>query len=91
MHQQPDITKLQVKTLPVVNQGLIDAVDVVTSPDQPLGVWHLNGIPLAPIVRAYQNNPDDLAVIQEQCEVMLLNKQQQGQVVQWLIGQGGRF
>jgi flavin-dependent dehydrogenase len=91
MHQQPDITKLQVKTLPVVNKGLIEAVDVVTSPDQPLGVWHLNGIPLAPIVMAYQSSPDDLAVVQEQCLDMQLDAQQQRQVLQWLMGHGGRF
>ena len=80
-----------VKTLPVVNQGLIEAVDVVTSPDQPLGVWHLNGVPLAPIVLAYQSSPDDLAVIQEQCSAMQLDAQQQKQVVQWLMGQGANF
>lgn len=91
MHQQPDITQLRVKILPVVNQGLIEAVDVVTSPDQPLGVWHLNGVPLAPIVLAYQSSPDELAVIQEQCLAMQLNELQQRQVLQWLVGQGAGF
>ncbi|WP_372740964.1 NAD(P)/FAD-dependent oxidoreductase [Neptunomonas sp.] len=91
MHQQPDIRKLLVKTLPVVNQGLIEAVDVVTSPDQPLGVWHLNGVPLAPIVLAYQSSPDEFAVIQEQCIAMQLNELQQRQVLQWLMAQGASF
>jgi hypothetical protein len=70
---------------------LIEAVDVVTSPDQPLGVWHLNGVPLAPIVLAYQSSPDELAVIQEQCLAMQLNELQQRQVLQWLVGQGAGF
>ena len=39
---------------PVVSQGRIVEEEVVISPDQPLGVWHLEGMPLAPMLKAAQ-------------------------------------
>lgn len=36
---------------PVVHEGRIVEQEVVITPDQPLGVWHLDGLPLAPLLR----------------------------------------
>lgn len=54
MHQSQRFDQLQIKTLPVVNKGLIEAKEVVVSPDQPLGIWHLAGIELAPLLKQVQ-------------------------------------
>lgn len=43
---------------PVVQDGLITEAHVVVTPDQPLGVWHLNGLPLAPLLDAIRAEPD---------------------------------
>lgn len=43
---------VRVVRMPVVKNDRIVEADVVVTPDQPLGVWHLNGVELAPLVRA---------------------------------------
>jgi len=58
LHQETDPDSLQVVKMPVVSNGLIEEHEVVTTNDQPLGIWHLNGIPMAPVVRALQNRDE---------------------------------
>jgi len=36
----------------VLREGFVDEAEVVVTADQPLGVWHLQGVELAPVVRA---------------------------------------
>lgn len=50
MHNTVRFDQLSVGTMPVVADGLIAEQEVVITPDQPLGIWHLAGIPLAPVV-----------------------------------------
>lgn len=45
---------LRVVRAPVLNGDRIEEADVVLTADQPLGIWHLQGIELAPLVRALQ-------------------------------------
>lgn len=59
LHQETDPASLKVETLPVVSNGLITAQEVVTTNDQPLGIWHLNGLAMAPVVRALQQRAAD--------------------------------
>ncbi len=47
--------------MPVVSNGLIEEHEVVTTNDQPLGIWHLNGIPMAPVVRALQSREQGIS------------------------------
>lgn len=65
LHQDTDPDSLEVVTMPVVSNGLIEEQEVVTTNDQPLGIWHLNGIPMAPVVRALQGREESETV--EQC------------------------
>ncbi|MCG5071997.1 NAD(P)/FAD-dependent oxidoreductase [Paraburkholderia tagetis] len=51
-HQVPDFGQLAIARAPVIDGDIVGEADVVVSPDQPLGVWHLQGVPLAPIVQA---------------------------------------
>ena len=46
---------------PVVENGLITEALVVITPDQPLGIWHLNGLPLAPLLDAVRAEPERAA------------------------------
>ncbi|KWH30890.1 FAD-dependent oxidoreductase [Burkholderia cepacia] len=56
-HRAPDFDALAIERAPVIDGDTIAEADVVTSPDQPLGIWHLQGIPLAPIVAALREHP----------------------------------
>ncbi|WP_299200010.1 tryptophan 7-halogenase [uncultured Amphritea sp.] len=61
LHQETDPDSLQVVSMPVVSNGLIEEHEVVITNDQPLGIWHLNGIPMAPVVRALQNKEQGIS------------------------------
>ena len=52
---EPAIVAIEKK--PVVDNYQIQLRDVVVTSDQPLGVWHLNGIELAPVVTALRKAP----------------------------------
>ncbi|SEA84716.1 flavin-dependent monooxygenase QhpG [Marinobacterium iners] len=55
-----DVMPDQVSTgvRPVVQDGLIREAQVVITPDQPLGIWHLNGLELAPLLEQVRARPD---------------------------------
>lgn len=52
MHAVADFSQMRVQRAPVIRGDLIEEVEVVVTPDQPLGIWHLQGIELAPLLRA---------------------------------------
>jgi flavin-dependent dehydrogenase len=54
---------LRVARAPVLNGDRIDEAEVVITDDQPLGIWHLQGIELAPLVRALQAGEAIAAVL----------------------------
>ncbi|RJG09179.1 FAD-dependent oxidoreductase [Pseudomonas cavernicola] len=83
LHAPADYASLRVARAPVINGELIDEADVVITADQPLGIWHLQGIELAPIVRALHSAP--------LTEVLApLAAEQQRLVYGWLRAQGYR-
>ena len=53
--------EVRVARRPVVLDGRIVEDEVVVTPDQPLGVWHLNGVKLAPLVRALGARPPQMS------------------------------
>ncbi|GAA5318576.1 MAG: hypothetical protein Aseana_06390 [Candidatus Pelagadaptatus aseana] len=57
MHEPPRPDRVLVETRPVVCDHFIEAREVVVTPDQPLGVWHLEGVVLAPMVRRLLAEP----------------------------------
>lgn len=61
LHQETDPDSLTVVRMPVVSNGLIEEHEVVTTNDQPLGIWHLNGIPMAPVVRSLQSREQGIS------------------------------
>lgn len=52
LHQSVTFDEVRVAEMPVVQDNLIVPRQVVVTPDQPLGIWHLSGLPLAPVVNA---------------------------------------
>ncbi|WP_375738232.1 NAD(P)/FAD-dependent oxidoreductase [Pseudomonas boanensis] len=83
LHTPPDFSQVRVERLPVIRGDLIDEAEVVVTADQPLGIWHLQGIELAPIVRS--------ALRGELEPVLVALPVEQRRMVQgWLLGQGYR-
>ncbi|MBP0048303.1 tryptophan 7-halogenase [Marinobacterium sp. AK62] len=58
MHQSVSPEQVVTAMRPVVENGLITQAQVVVTPDQPLGIWHLNGLPLAPLLDAVRQAPE---------------------------------
>ncbi|MFK0310232.1 NAD(P)/FAD-dependent oxidoreductase [Pseudomonas sp. NPDC090233] len=55
LHLAADWRAVRVERRPVLRDGWVDEAEVVVTADQPLGVWHLQGVELAPVVRAVQS------------------------------------
>jgi len=82
-HKPADFSAVSVQRAPVLRDGLVDEAEVVVTADQPLGVWHLQGIELAPLVRRLQTEPAQQALAG-------LSKEQEHLVRSWLLSQGYR-
>lgn len=54
LHAPADFAGLHVERAPVLRDNLVEEAEVVVSADQPLGIWHLQGVELAPRVRRLQ-------------------------------------
>lgn len=52
LHREVTPARVTVARRPVVQDDEIVEADVVVTPDQPLGMWHLNGLPLAAALQA---------------------------------------
>lgn len=87
LHVETTFDDFEVKTLPVVQNGEIVAAEVVVTPDQALGIWHLGGIPLAPVVTAIQSRQTDQSI--EACLKPLgLQPNALEGITRWLLTQG---
>lgn len=58
-HLAPTAGEMKIVARPVVADGFVTARDVVVTPDQPLGIWKLDGVELAPLIRALHEPPAD--------------------------------
>lgn len=54
LHLAASPDTVRVARMPVVDNGRIVEHEVVVTPDQPNGVWHVDGVRLAPLLRALQ-------------------------------------
>jgi hypothetical protein len=82
IHGASDWEAVRVERRPVLRDGLVDEADVVVTADQPLGVWHLQGIELAPVVRGVQDGLELTQVLSDR------SMEQQMMVRRWLAEQG---
>jgi len=50
LHLPADPQQVEIASRPVIQNNFIEQAEVVITPDQPLGIWHVNGIELAPVM-----------------------------------------
>ncbi|MBD9443955.1 NAD(P)/FAD-dependent oxidoreductase [Pseudomonas sp. PDM04] len=80
-HAEVDFAALRIECAPVLKEGFVDEAEVVITADQPLGIWHVQGVELAPLVRRLRAEP----VGQVLAELTV----EQGRMVKsWLLAQG---
>ena len=80
-HAEADFALLRIERAPVLRDGYVDEADVVISPDQPLGIWHVHGVEVAPLVRRLWREPAE--------HVLAGLTLEQGRMLRgWLISQG---
>lgn len=82
LHLTADWRSVQVARRPVLREGFVDEAEVVVTADQPLGVWHLQGVELAPVVRAVLAGQalDEVMSSHSEAQQMMLRR--------WLAEQG---
>ncbi|AYF86331.1 FAD-dependent oxidoreductase [Pseudomonas sp. DY-1] len=83
MHAAADFSRVRVARAPVIHDDQIDEAEVVVTADQPLGIWHLQGVELAPIINALRRGDLDRALA-------TLPESQRRMVQGWLLAQGYR-
>ncbi|MFY0728171.1 tryptophan 7-halogenase [Pseudomonas sp. NFX15] len=81
-HAEADFEALKIERAPVLRDGLVDEAEVVITADQPLGIWHVQGVEVAPLVqRLKHGEPAD--------QVLAGLAVEQGRMVRsWLLAQG---
>lgn len=82
LHMAADWKAVRVERRPVLRDGLVDEAEVVVTADQPLGVWHLQGVELAPVVQRIQSG---MALEQGFADVSAV---QQAMLRRWVLEQG---
>jgi flavin-dependent dehydrogenase len=90
MHEPVTSNKVEIVERPVVHDNLITLKDVVVTPDQPLGIWHLGNIELAPIVKSLQDSPllkDESVLIRLEADGFK-DQNQRAALEAWLKSQG---
>jgi flavin-dependent dehydrogenase len=56
-HVAPGAGPMTMAVRPVVADGFISTREVVVTPDQPLGIWQLDRVELAPLIRRLRDEP----------------------------------
>lgn len=82
LHLAADWAAVRVARRPVLREGWVDEAEVVVTVDQPLGVWHLQGVELAPVVN------DLLAGREPKAVMSTLSAEHQRMLIRWLADQG---
>jgi flavin-dependent dehydrogenase len=81
-HAEADFAALKIERAPVLCDGFVDEAEVVITVDQPLGIWHVQGIELAPLVlRLKQGEPAERVLAG-------LTEEQGRRIRGWLLAQG---
>jgi len=83
-HVEADFAALRIERAPVLRDGFVDEAEVVVTADQPLGIWHVQGVELAPLVQRLK--------LGESADQLFsgLTDEQNRAIRGWLLGQGYR-
>jgi flavin-dependent dehydrogenase len=80
-HAEADFNALRIERAPVLRDGLVDEAEVVITVDQPLGIWHVQGVEVAALLRRLRSEPA--------AQVLAGLTVEQGRMVRgWLLAQG---
>lgn len=82
IHVPANWDSVRVEARPVLRDALVEEAQVVVTADQPLGIWHLQGIELAPVVRAVKAGQG-----MDNC-LVAYSEQQRSMLKRWLAEQG---
>lgn len=82
-HAEADFSALRIERMPVLRDGFVDEAEVVITADQPLGIWHVQGVEVAPLVRRLRTESAELVLA-------VLSEEQRRVIRGWLLGQGYR-
>lgn len=83
LHQTENFDAFEVRAMPVVQDNRIVKAEVVVTPDQPLGIWHMAGIELAPVVNAVKQREVGQS-LEDTLAVLPLEAMQQAMITRWL-------
>lgn len=81
-HAEADFKALKIERAPVLRDGLVDEAEVVITADQPLGIWHVQGVEVATLVRRLKFGEPTVQVLAG------LTVEQGRMVRSWLLAQG---
>ncbi|KAB0489331.1 flavin-dependent monooxygenase QhpG [Pseudomonas vancouverensis] len=81
-HAEADFSALKIERAPVLRDGFVDEAEVVITADQPLGIWHVQGVEVAPLVWRLMRGESAQTVLAG------LNEEQGRMVRGWLLTQG---
>lgn len=84
MHAAAHWQAVRVERRPVLRDGFVTQAEVVVTADQPLGIWHLQGVELAPVVQGLHQGASLEAVLGK------VPAGQRAMVLRWLGEQGYR-
>jgi flavin-dependent dehydrogenase len=80
-HAEADFNALRIERAPVLRDGFVDEAEVVITADQPLGIWHVQGVEVAVLVRRLLTEPAE--------RVLAGLTVEEGRMVRsWLLAQG---
>ncbi|WP_138380505.1 flavin-dependent monooxygenase QhpG [Luteithermobacter gelatinilyticus] len=67
-HPPPLSAPAQIETKPVVCNGIVEAAQVVVTPDHPRGVWQVAGVELVTLLDLYQQGCQDISTLAQQLD-----------------------
>lgn len=88
IHPATSPDAVHVMRRPVVSGGRIIEDEVVVTPDQPLGVWHLDGVCLAPLLKVLRARPPRVSAEQVLRGELDGDVVRAARVVAWMRAQG---
>lgn len=88
LHRAVTPAEVEVARRPVLDQDGIVAADVVVTPDQPLGIWHLDGLPLAAALSAVRAAAPGQSAVDALVAALALPAARAASLADWMRQQG---
>jgi hypothetical protein len=88
LHRRVTPDTLTIARCPVISQNEIIEAEVIITPEHPLGVWHLDGIELSPLVKAIKQARGDGEAQRALIGILNCPPTRATQMVLWMRQQG---